>query len=688
MAEQIASLQIALDSRQVETGSVSIDRLAVAAARAESASDRLRVAYERQSAVFSAAAQSLGSYQRVSDQVAQVQEGINQKLRNSISDSVAYGRSLDEIRAKFNPLFAAGRQYRLTLAEISQASKVGAISETERAAAVARTKDAFTAQVAALKGAKSANDNLANSHAGLSGQAQAAGHSMRSLFDSIVAGQSPTTALVQQFGHLQYAASGPQGLTGAFGEITSKLRGLITPASAAGVALAAAATVAFVAWNRFENQQLALRAAVNGLGREAGITADALRRAGSTAGAAGTLSQAQGVDFAAQIVKAQPQIGIANLQEAVRLSRAFAQVYADGDLQEGQKKFNDLLAGGAAAVLDFDRKFNLLNVDQRQAVRDALAANNQNAAMTTLLEALDGRTKNWRESIGKTEDAFIRIKNAISDLMTTFAPWVDRVVQLGASFAENVARGARVVTGQQAPSARVVGIIGNIASGMNSAQGGGIVPLPPARPAELRAAAAAQGDLAAKLRESAVATNMATAADEENRKKLEGQRDQLLQVTSQLSRADGKWGDYRQALDQTNEALKNGTAEDRAAAIQSNMRINTNTAVSDSVNRVRQNTEDLARQNISDIGTLEKLDGTITQLNEKRRITGGLTREENETLTRATQQRKSLLDVDGARLSEAGRDDPGQQAARKCANLRRPEGCRRLVYAELCADAS
>jgi lambda family phage tail tape measure protein len=147
-------------------------------------------------------------------------------------DIAAYGASLDALRAKFNPLFAAGQQYKATLAEINNALKVGAISQNEANEAITDTKIAFTKQVEAIRGtnaqyvafnsvakaAAGANDNLAHSHAGLSTQAMAAQHSIRSMVEGLASGMPPSMVLTQQLNHLSYAASGPGGIKQAFSD--------------------------------------------------------------------------------------------------------------------------------------------------------------------------------------------------------------------------------------------------------------------------------------------------------------------------------------------------------------------------------------------------------------------------------------------------------------------------------------
>jgi lambda family phage tail tape measure protein len=157
-------------------------------------------------------------------------------------DIAAYGASLDALRAKFNPLFAAGQQYKATLAEINNALKVGAISQNEANEAITDTKIAFTKQVEAIRGtnaqyvafnstakaAAGANDNLAHSHAGLSTQAMAAQHSIRSMVEGLASGMPPSMVLTQQLNHLSYAASGPGGIKQAFGDAIGMFAKFIT----------------------------------------------------------------------------------------------------------------------------------------------------------------------------------------------------------------------------------------------------------------------------------------------------------------------------------------------------------------------------------------------------------------------------------------------------------------------------
>ncbi len=66
------------------------------------------------------------------------------------ADIAAYGAELDRLRAKFDPLFAAGQQCKATLAEIADATAKGALTDAQAAAAKERLKDSFAAQARAI----------------------------------------------------------------------------------------------------------------------------------------------------------------------------------------------------------------------------------------------------------------------------------------------------------------------------------------------------------------------------------------------------------------------------------------------------------------------------------------------------------------------------------------------------------
>lgn len=141
-------------------------------------------------------------------------------VRDRAADIAAYAAEMDALRAKFNPLFAASKQYEAVLEEIARAERLGAI--TAREATAARDRAA-----AAMAPMTAANGQLGRSFADLAkGGIQNVSFQIADFATQVGAGGSPAVALAQQL---------PQ-LAGGFGVVGAALGALL----AIGIPLAAA----------------------------------------------------------------------------------------------------------------------------------------------------------------------------------------------------------------------------------------------------------------------------------------------------------------------------------------------------------------------------------------------------------------------------------------------------------------
>jgi hypothetical protein len=125
---------------------------------------------------------------------------------------------------------------------------------------------------AAAKPAAAAADNLSKSHAGLSTQAMAAQHSIRSMVEGIALGMPPTQVLTQQLNHLSYAASGPGGISAAFKQAVGSVTSILSPTALVVGGIAAVAGGAYLA----VSSVAAMAKAFDDAARTANTTTDAL----------------------------------------------------------------------------------------------------------------------------------------------------------------------------------------------------------------------------------------------------------------------------------------------------------------------------------------------------------------------------------------------------------------------------
>lgn len=162
----------------------------------------------------------------------------NDALRGADID--AYGRSLDALRARFNPIYAAIAQYKTAVMEARQAERLGAISADEMTAAIGRQRQATLASIAAIKSRQAANQN------GAAGGPNFAALNATSQFQDIaitsLMGQSPLTIALQQgtqLGMAMQASLGEGGAAGAANVLKSALFGLFTPVNLVAIGLTA-----------------------------------------------------------------------------------------------------------------------------------------------------------------------------------------------------------------------------------------------------------------------------------------------------------------------------------------------------------------------------------------------------------------------------------------------------------------
>lgn len=157
--------------------------------------------------------------------LSRVQPELAAKTDVTTAETLAFGQAMDAVRARFNPIFAASRQYEQQLLDIAAAEEIGAINALEAAAARDRAAAAMTPFAGSVRvlgtNAGAANANLTNLTFQLQDVAM-----MASL------GQAPLALMMQQ---------GPQ-IAGVFDQmrqsgqrigpaILGSLRSLVSPMS-------------------------------------------------------------------------------------------------------------------------------------------------------------------------------------------------------------------------------------------------------------------------------------------------------------------------------------------------------------------------------------------------------------------------------------------------------------------------
>ncbi|KQQ29421.1 hypothetical protein ASF53_19510 [Methylobacterium sp. Leaf123] len=279
---------------------------------------------------------------------------------NRGEDVAAYGAELDRVRAKFNPLFAAGQAYRAQLTEIAQAAKIGAISEVERSAALARTKESFAGQVAAIRATTAANENSTKATA-LHGQAwQNLGFQVNDATTMLLSGSSAFQVVATQGGQVYQILSGAQGgVGGALKEIGNFLVGLVTPARLLVGGLVGIGVAGVAAGLSWQGTQADIRRALAGIGRDAGATVGDIEGIANATVAASDISITAARALTLELVKTG-KIGRDSLAPIAAVGRDFAATLGL-DATEGGQVLARSFAEPSKGAEELARRYGLLS---------------------------------------------------------------------------------------------------------------------------------------------------------------------------------------------------------------------------------------------------------------------------------------------------------------------------------------
>ena len=139
---------------------------------------------------------------------------------------------LDEVRARFNPLFAASRQYEMALRDIADAERMGAISANEAAAARDRAAQAIAPMNNAMRGNAQATGAATAANANLFAQ-------WNDIAVMMAAGQNPMQLAMQQGTQVSQVLMTLGGGTTALRAIGTSFLAMLNPISLATIGIIA-----------------------------------------------------------------------------------------------------------------------------------------------------------------------------------------------------------------------------------------------------------------------------------------------------------------------------------------------------------------------------------------------------------------------------------------------------------------
>lgn len=384
--------------RQVEALADALKAEGSAASEAGRDTAAAAAAFGRQEQAASSAANALRQLTAAERAASAAMRGANSNSLNSASainarlgvrddfagagraaDIAAYGAALDDLRAKYSPLYAAGRTYKATLDEIRQAEKLGAISAREAATQIERVKTAFAAQATLIK---AQNTPGASAWSQLRpDQKFSVTRQVPDILQSLALGMSPGQVALQQ---------GPQIVDGLGGmsNTLKVLGGVITPVTVGLGALTAAAVAGAAAWLDYAGRTKEAQVAAQAFGANYGVTAAGIERVAIAASEAGRISVSSAREIATELARTG-KLGTDQIGGLVAITKDFAAVMRT-DVAGATAKLGDIFGDPAKGAAQL-RQLGLIDGATERLVGRLVQQNRTTEAGSVLLAAVTPR---------------------------------------------------------------------------------------------------------------------------------------------------------------------------------------------------------------------------------------------------------------------------------------------------------
>ncbi|MFG1371485.1 phage tail length tape measure family protein [Xanthobacter oligotrophicus] len=352
------------------------------------------------------------------------------------ADIAAYGAELERLRAKYNPLYAAGQEYRQTLQEINEAAKVGAINEEERSAALKRTEVAYAKQVVGLKQVAEASGLAGHQMMNLSRQ-------MNDVVTMGLMGASPFQIITSQAGQVyQVLQEGQGGVTGSLKDLAGRLAALATPARIAGASLAAVGITAVASYASWMNGQAEVERSLLGVGRASGATVAQINGIADAYAEAGKVSVSAAREMASAFAgtgRISPDL----FGDAIASAKDFARILGT-DAADAAGKLASALADPAHGAEQLNQILGAFDAGTLKRIQSLDAQNRTTEAQRLIIEGVKNATDGAERTTTKWSRTWDDLGVAISNVWSKFGQTIDAATGNGPLEAQKSALEARL----------------------------------------------------------------------------------------------------------------------------------------------------------------------------------------------------------------------------------------------------
>lgn len=369
-------------------------------------------------------------------------------MRQAYAEQERMAQSAAMLRAQIDPFGASIIAADEQLVRYQALEEAGAISGEELAKAI-------ELQVPALQSSASSVMTAASAHANLSTQAMALSHVMRGSVEQFMLGVPVTTILAQQFNHLSYALTGPQGLSGAFAEVGVMVKevgtwllSLLTPFNLTVAAMGGISIVAIASVLSWQTAQRQIVLALTGIGAASQATAADINRISNQMSSPFGLSISEARVFATELASVGT-IGKYQIASLVQLGHDFATTMGQ-DAATAAKTLADAMSDPVKGADQLNQRLGFMDAAMKRNIQNLVEQNNLAAAQQLIIQGIQGSIAKASDVTGVWTQLWGAISNAVSNAYDKIGQILSWVMKLGGTLEEQLQNAQDRVTRLQA----------------------------------------------------------------------------------------------------------------------------------------------------------------------------------------------------------------------------------------------
>ncbi|WP_454917300.1 phage tail length tape measure family protein [Xanthobacter sediminis] len=354
--------------------------------------------------------------QRLAD-AEQARLAMDQRIRSYTSAYEEFGRTINDLRAKYDPLFAAERAHAEKLREIDLVYSVLGKDTDAYAAALRRANMAHDAAVRSI--------SASTVEVGLNGrQWTNLGYQINDVATMMLSGASPFQIMATQGGQVvQILQEGQGGIGGSLKSIGAQMLALLTPTRLVIGGVAAIGVGAVAAYASWINAQAEVQRSLLGLGRASGATVAQINAIAEAYAAAGKVSVSSARQMASAF-SATGQISPDLFGDAIASAKDFALILGV-DTSDAAAKLAAALADPTRGVEQLNQTLGAFDAATVRRIQSLDAQNRLTEAQRQIIEGVRNATQGAEQATTAWSRTWDDLGMSISNVWSRLGQAID-----------------------------------------------------------------------------------------------------------------------------------------------------------------------------------------------------------------------------------------------------------------------